>query len=130
MKTMKELEILLNKLIELGWKPWKWWYNYIEVEVLKWKIYIKYCRMNYNDNVYAIRYSLRDLVSLESWLWQFLCWLDKNYLPLCSKCNIRLESNNDKIKSDVRYEEEVNYRLMLSSIQEDITKFLLDNIKI
>lgn len=73
-------------------------------------------------------FSLRELVSIESGLRQFVCWLDKNYLPFCSKCNIKIESNNDKIKSDIFYEEEVNYRLMLSSIQEDIENFLLTNI--
>ena len=82
----------------------------------------------WDTDIDTLEHSLNDLCSLESWLWQFICWLDKDYLPFCSKCYIQLKSNNDKVKSDIWYEEEVNFWLMLSSIQEDKTQFLLDNI--
>jgi hypothetical protein len=115
-----KLEILLNKLIDLWWKPRGketksdhnncWWYI--------------------TSLLYKEKYILNDLCSLDSGLWQFVCWLDKDYLPFCSKCNIKLESNNDKIKWDVWCEEEVNFWIMLSSIQTDKEKFLLSNINI
>lgn len=121
-----KLEELLNKLINLWWKPRR-----IDIDKSN-KIVVVYDEIVLElDNFarwYRKKFSLNDLCSLDSWLREFVCWLDKDYLPFCSKCNIKLESNNDKIKWDVWYEEEVNFRLMLSSIQEDKEKFILDNI--
>lgn len=126
------LETMLNKLISLGWKPrYKNCYDicdrdYWSKRHKKWnELYLR--NKEWKPLFY---FSLNDLCSLDSWLRQFVCWLDNDYLPFCSKCNIKLESNNDKIKWDVWYEEEVNFRLMLSSIQQDKAKFLLENIKI
>jgi hypothetical protein len=116
------MEQLLNKLIELWWKP-RGYNNYISA-IMTWKYELSILQ---EDRVMWV-FSLNDLCSIDSWLRQFVCWLNKDFLPFCSKCNIKLESNNDKIKWDVWYEEEVNFRLMLSSIQEDKERFLLDNI--
>ena len=122
---MGQIEQLLNKLIEMWWKPRDMCGMFIT-------IYETTGNISVHSDWYEVdeTYSINDLCSLESWLRQFVCWLDKDYLPFCSKCYIKVVSNNDKVKSDEYYEEEVNFRLMLSSIQEDKAKFLTDNIKI
>ena len=63
------MEELLNKLIEKGWKPFG--RNYCKYE--KWCLYYT---VHTEDGVWSEwRYwvSLRELVSKESWLWQFVC---------------------------------------------------------
>ncbi len=113
------LETLLNKLIELWLKP-RW------IEVKKIQIYPlepNNLRIHFSNTVEIFweshtadnclrKYSLNDLCSLDSWLWQFICekWLYKNYY-LCPRHSYK-------------------YWLMESSIQEDKAKFLLDYIKI
>lgn len=126
----KTLEQLLNKLIELWWKPfWLYWlwirhndsYRSIDDDKI---VFYYYNQLEDIPNYY----SLNDLCSIDSGLRQFLCWLDKDYLPFCSNCYIEVRSNNDKVWQDTFYEEEANFRIMLSSVQENKEKFLLDNI--
>ena len=127
---MKNLEELLNNLIVKWRKPRGSNIHRTKVNTNQ-QIYFLWDTDYFwwdPDIIDTLEYSVNDLCSLESWLWQFVCWLDKDYLPFCSKCYIQLKSNNDKVKSDIWYEEEVNFWLMLSSIQEDKTQFLLDNI--
>ena len=61
------MEELLNKLIEKGWNVFpdkKFFWNKDKLRFSKWKK----CVWFWNDD-----YTLRMLVSKESWLWQFVC---------------------------------------------------------
>ena len=102
-----ELEKLLNKLIEKGWKPFGW----EEVrEAKKWR----YNNLCYWFDSHPELYHIRRLVSIESWLWQFVC---ENKL---------LEP--DHMREYNWYE----YWIIQSALcdEEDLEKFLLDNIKL
>ena len=120
---MQELETLLTSLIKRGWKPFGndnvksamavYTHNGIvfldkDENVLNWD---RYC-------------SLRDLVSLESGLWQFC---DKNWL-LHEYCNWRSSMYPYICYWTTTYE----YRLLESALipEEELAKFLLENIKI
>ena len=120
---MQELETLLNSLIKRGWKPFGndnvksamavYTHNGIvfldkDENVLNWD---RYC-------------SLRDLVSLESGLWQFC---DKNWL-LHEYCNWRSSMYPYICYWTTTYE----YRLLESALipEEELGKFLVDNIKL
>lgn len=62
------MEELLNKLIEKGWKPR--WLN------IMWKIVIDYdieFAFDIYDSLQKWHWNFRELVSKESWLWQFVC---------------------------------------------------------
>lgn len=115
------LETLLNKLIELWRKPRGLKLTKIEIDE-EWPIFYWmdedwnwwYCP---NDN------SINDLCSLESGLWQFVV-------------KKRLYNKNTiqemlwAVWKEFYYQEDFRYRLMLSSIQPDKEKFLLDNISL
>ena len=118
---MQELETLLTSLIKRGWKPFGndnvksamavYTHNGIvfldkDENVLNWD---RYC-------------SLRDLVSLESGLWQFC---DKNWL-LHEYCNWRSSMYPYICYWTTTYE----YRLLESSLipEEELGKFLVENI--
>lgn len=67
---MKELENLLNSLIQRGRKPWGKEYTAIDIAqdgrhecLMFWNIPKRYMKA----------YPLRELVSLESGLWNFVC---------------------------------------------------------
>ena len=120
---MQELETLLTSLIKRGWKPFGndnvksamavYTHNGIvfldkDENVLNWD---RYC-------------SLRDLVSLESGLWQFC---DKNWL-LHEYCNWRSSMYPYICYWTTTYE----YRLLESALipEKELGKFLVDNIKV
>ena len=82
-------------------------------------------------------YSLNDLCSIDSWLRQFICekWLydkelkDKAHLNYSNTHHKWFTKNQRSLLSNHYFEQNnYEYRLMLSSIQSDKTKFLLDNI--
>ena len=108
MPMENKIEQLLNSLIEKGWKPsWKECSHFImqhDADVLDWKVI--YTAVRKDEWVYNIHYTLRELVSKESWLWQFVCkngmvkkeqnvfenyWKDKYEYWLC-KCALKDES--------------------------------------
>ncbi len=65
------LEELLNKCIQKGWKPFGKDQKFeIWIETLPYKK-IRVCLKKPDYDYYV--YSYRDLVSKESWLWQFVC---------------------------------------------------------
>lgn len=104
-----KLEQLLNSLIEKGWKPR--WLN------IMWKIVIDYdieFAFDIYDSLQKWHWNFRELVSKESWLWQFVCE------------NMLLEP--DHMKQYNWYE----YRLMQSALcdEDKLEEFLLSNIKI
>lgn len=122
---MQELETLLNTLIARGRKPFNlsvtkceiadhWIYFY------EWECSVEFC-------------SYRELVSLESGLWQFVC--DNKFIK-------NTEALPDTICGwyidwDIWYETIANqgnyeFRLLESALmpEEELGKFLVDNIKI
>lgn len=120
---MQELEKLLHTLIKMGWKPR--YKNKIaiisiradELRLLEesWSIYTPYSPR------------LRELVSLESWLWQFVaenCLFSRNI----NQRDYLVDSADSKYGA---LENNGYYRLMKSALvpEEELGKFLVENIK-
>lgn len=121
---------MLNKLIEMWWNVF--WREKKSDEQHKYYKDIKTLYFFWNYNEYGVpqsikKYSLRELVSKESWLWQFVCdkglvgmyeWFYwQNIFPLDSK---------EYDYTDYQY-------WILESSLIDVDKlegFILDNIKI
>ena len=122
---MKELENLLTSLVERGRKPF-WKERCFKVESVDKNTYEVNC-----GNI-GYRCSLRDLVSLESGLWQFVC--DRSLLKSIWKARAKEPSMFALgFKSEVlALSFEPEYRLLESSLipEEELGKFLVDNIKI
>ena len=120
---MQELENLLTSLIQRGRKPWGLGYF---AEVMVFKTYIDFITKKWASSPT----SLRELVSLESGLWQFcmgqkLCRdLKQNrlmYSVQMFEAGPDYWSNND-----------YRYRLLESALlpEEELGQFLVDNIVI
>ena len=131
---MQELETLLNSLIDRGWKPWDIEWDDIELLSLYMNsknLYIWY--MDYSipeKESYNQKFkTFRELVSLESGLWQFCFekWLYK-------KSNGLIERYPDANKGDhsFHYSGGYQYRLLESALipEEELAKFLVENIKV
>ena len=122
-----ELEKLLNKLIEKGREPFG---NYRDI-ITRYKYDERFFEFNHEwDNMVSIR----ELVSKESWLWQFVC---ENRMTKKMEKNprgiwINSWSKSAYEKCPVYTMEKAEYRLIESALcdEEDLEKFLLDNIKI
>ena len=67
---MQELETLLNSLIQRGWKPGGF-QGESEIKISEYQGIVIY--MKTEDAVLGVKTKLRNLVSLESGLWQFVC---------------------------------------------------------
>ena len=67
---MQELEILLNSLIQRGWKPADF-SGESEIKISEYQGVVVY--MKTEDAVLGVKTKLRNLVSIESGLWQFVC---------------------------------------------------------
>ena len=128
---MKELETLLNSLIQRGWKPWG--------EKSK-KIMIRSSRIFiYNSELYINPEGkhIRELVSLESQLWNFVCdeelikyktseIIIKRYIK-----QLITRKEWDVIEADVVcLDLDPEYRVLESALmsEEDLPRFLIDNI--
>jgi len=123
-----KLEQLLNSLIEKGYIP----FNIpciTNVSFLR-RLWIT---SHQNDRDYKFDFSLRDLVSKESWLWQFVC---ENGM-------IKKEHRHERILDPTfwewwadckRQEHDWNcwYRLIESALcdEDKLEEFLLSNIKV
>jgi hypothetical protein len=119
------LEKLLNQLIEKWRKPRGCdTLDRHSLEIVRWKISMVIKWIN-------CIYSLNDLCSLDSWLWQFVCnnwlygkyneWANRYYWVVFCYANRQTEINR---------EDDLEYRIMLSSIQDDKEQFLIENIKL
>jgi len=133
MTTENKLEELLNKLIKLGRKPrgitWKIWISTESTVSLYDKIpnvvVYKWTTISWPWNTSFLKFgSLRDLVSLESGLRQFVCdgWL------LIRKTKRALKLVKWSTYCFARWHHTPEYRLMLISIQTNLVNFLLSNI--
>lgn len=115
---MKELENLLNSLIWRGWKPFG--EEALRIDVENNAIII------IPDDFFADdkKVSIRDISSLDSGLWQFVCEnrLQKDNYSIWGKT-----AGTTNIPYDPDYTE---YRLLESSLipEEELGKFLVDNI--
>lgn len=123
---MNQLETLLNSLIKMGWKPWGKLVNTI--------LYIHFksmlvCLNAINEPKRQIRQdSLRELVSLESGLWQFVC---ENKL-LSDKVDMGDYRENSYGFQDRVHDKDGFYWMMRCARipEEELGKFLIDNIKV
>jgi len=127
------MEELLNKLIEKGWKPFGEWCHrspYKRVSIHK----------NYNkERTYVLFDSnnhshwkvLRQVVSKESWLWQFVCenrMINKHQEGKLIEIYDNSRCETEGLYDDLKYE----YRLIESALKDEseLEQFLLDNIKL
>ena len=129
---MEKLAELLNDLLRMWWKPFNRnktlhinyydkckWLNY------KW-IHLDGWFMNEESR------TLRELVSKESWLWQFVCEneLVKPVVDIISICSYsHFTDDHDDGGWDETFPE---YRLIEASLKDEseLEQFLLDNIKV
>ena len=119
---MKELEKLLNSLIQRGWMPF--WKDVNDV-VIDNNI-IKISREDFFEDGSEV--SLRDIVSLESGLWQFVC---KNKL-LSDKVDMQDYIEDSYWFRRCPFDTNWVYRIIQSSLytKEELAKFLVNNIKL
>ena len=133
------MEELLNKLIEKGWKP-----RWLETKRFDGEMYYAEFFEHYSNWTMlfdGVEYSIRELVSKESWLWQFVCWNEMVVLKFSSrKKNARIGweytgYDTEHIVMDytnncewTKYE----YRLIESALKDEseIEDFLLNSIKV
>ena len=120
---MKELENLLTSLIQRGWKPFNyiWTAERIEVDD-NFEIAIVFITWEFTYH------TIRDLVVLESWLWQFVC---RN--KLYKQPNEKFRESVSKVWLNTWwFAHNHQYRLLESALipEEELGQFLVDNIKI
>ena len=132
---MKELERLLIDIIDKGWNPWGIDWDtivYLELDIKKMNIHIRYTVIDEQGEEASLLVvkSIRELVSLESWLWSFLCdnklikqnsnqrVLNPIHWPEWADCEWSIQSN------------EMQFRLIQSSLipENELVEFLIKNI--
>ena len=134
-----KLEQLLNNLIEKGWKPFGiTCTDFIKGTGFEW--IPSYC-FNPHPHMWFPwwtrkyhRPSLRQIVSKESWLWQFVCEnkmgkkMEKNHRWIWINSWAKSAYQSYPIYTMERYE----YRLIESSLKDEseLEDFLLSNIKV
>ena len=85
---------------------------------------------NPEEEVYDQEFkTFRELVSLESGLWQFVVE-NRLYKPINCKYEVYLDYKRDRY--DTLNQSDTNYRLLESALvpEEELSKFLIDNIKV
>lgn len=115
------MEELLNKLIEKGWKP----FGDYDIADFN-QIWNTFVAINYESKVIG-QPKLRQIVSKESWLWQFVC---EN--GMVKKTPTRWEYfNSDTGKIYGFYDDNSTYRLIESALcdEDKLEDFILDNIQ-
>ena len=133
---MKELENLLNKLIEEGRKPF-WIELKIKIKIHEWVWFYddKTIQLEFDCGNMGKYIRLRQIVSAESWLWQFVCdeQLCKlpEYIDAQWHKTVEDDRDNEKDVTHILTEYDYRYRLLESALipEKELAKFLLDNIK-
>ena len=122
------MEELLNKLIEKGWYPF--WRKYNAVSLWDFNT----ISFNYYNDIDEERgvanYSIRELVSKESGLWQFCC---KNRFLKWPDSTDEWQKNPIWASFDeLFYADSYQFYLIESALcdEDKLEKFLLENIKI
>ena len=129
---MKELEKLLNSLIQRGWEPWNRKADFCEYRF--WKI-----RFIKESGEIVGLYTIRSLVSIESGLWQFVC--DKELVQHKTSEKIIKRYVKEVVEREgwditeadiICTDLDSEYRLLESALipEEELGKFLVDNIRI
>lgn len=126
---MQELENLLTSLVERGWKPWGKGVDKIVVcpkeEFADGRnLFIEV----FFSNGFSTYRSFRELVSLESGLWQFICRNKLHKNP-----NEKFRENVSKVWLNTWwFPHNHQYRLLESALvpEEELPQFLVENIKI
>lgn len=127
------MEELLNKLIEKGWKPFGKW--------KKRKVFARWDKtvsFSYQDDEWIefYTYLIRDVVSKESWLWQFVCengMVDKQHWYIEELKWWKADDDEEWHDNwEERYSTEYQYWLIESSLKDEseLESFILDNIKV
>ena len=120
---MQELETLLNSLVQRDWKPWNEKADFCEYKFWKFRFLKK-------SGQIVCMYSLRELVSLESGLWQFVC-INDLYKYSSDELVLNPSWRPDWLSSDWSFFcGDSAYRLLESALipEEGLGKFLVDNI--
>ena len=121
---MKELENLLTSLIERGWKP-AGFPGKSEIKISEdWDVVLY---MDTDDATVVVKVKLRNLVSLESGLWQFVCENELYKEDDCWEWRFTFDGVHF-----FYYKSLPKFRLLESSLipEEELAKFLVENIKI
>ena len=130
---MQELEKVLNSLIQRGWKPGDF-SGESEIKISEYQGVVIY--MKTEDAVLGVKTKLRNLVSIESGFWQFVCDEQLCKLPeyidaqWCKTVEDDIE--NEKDVTHILTEYDYKYRLLESALipEKELGKFLIDNIVI
>ena len=114
------LEELLNKLIEKGWKPFGILWNVRNSVYTNKYFFFEWCA----DGV-----TLRQIASIDSWLWQFVCENEMVFVP---KWEIPYVERNYIFDYECYEVSEFQYWLMVWALlkEDELEQFLLDNIEI
>ena len=114
------MEELLNKLIKKWWEPY-WWKNIKKVTNEWW--FCSFIRDSKKGFGWMSEISHRELVSKESWLWQFVC---EN--GMVKDENLKY-TENDLFNY---YQDNYHYRIIASALcdEDKLEDFLLKNIKV
>lgn len=133
---MQELETLLNSLIQRGWKP-AWFQGESRIEIFEdWDITIY---MDVDNIIVKAKINLRNIVSIKSWLWQFVCDKElvqhktsEKIIKRYVKEVIERESWNITEADIICTDLDPEYRLLESALipEKELAKFLVDNIKL
>lgn len=133
---MQELETLLNSLIKRGWKP-AWFQGESRIEIFEdWDITIY---MDVDNIIVKAKIKLRNIVSIKSWLWQFVCDKElvqhktsEKIIKRYVKEVIERESWNITEADIICTDLDPEYRLLESALipEKELAKFLVDNIKL
>ena len=130
------LEELLNTLIQRGWKPRGHEMHWIHCSNNRFTLYL--------PNMRRWDYSIRDLVSKESWLWQFVC---KNGMveeesfqyiedkEICTSDEWKCYYNDDWYPRDNYYtldRTDAEFWIIESALIDEskLESFILDNINV
>lgn len=114
----------------MWWKPWgyEWETSVIKTKRdWKWIEFEKYADIGFSERAY-ITYHIRELVSKESWLWQYVC--SRSLIKINDE--VWIKHINDTEKDYDRDCWIYEYRLIESSLRDEseLEDFLLSNIKI
>ena len=143
-KEKSDLEQLLNSLIEKGWKPFGERGAFVEIyRYPNWEITTLDYWITWTEKPSFFKWnsSIRDLVSKESWLWQFVCDREHRFID---KKNYEWARSDRRLKNpyvdydgvNTEYEWITNldyqFRLIESSLKDEseLEDFLLSNIVI
>lgn len=130
---MKELENLLLSILERGWSPFGIDWDtiaYLGLDIKKMNIHLRYTFIDEEGDEVSLPFvkSIRDLVSLESGFWQFVC---KNKL-ISDKVDMQDYIEDSYWFRRCPFDTNWVFRIIQSSIhsEEHLAKFLVDNIKL